>query len=163
MATRKSASKPSKKSAKKKAGAKAGAAKKKATAKKKPAKKSAAKATAKTTTKATTATKATAKTAARATAKKATQAAAKPAEASEPPKKKSAGKFSSADVNMGHVFALRPRVNTSFRQPDFISARQQLKEDGFESAQEAARAVAEKAIEMTHGGSLRATVKRGRH
>ncbi len=152
MATRKSASKASKKSAKgaKKAAPKKASATKKSAAKKaKPAKKRAAKAAKK---------KAPAKKASAAKAPATKEASATKAPASN----KAKGKFSSMDVNMGHVFALRPRANTSFRQPDFRTARQQLQDEAFDSVQEAARAVAEKAIDMTHSGSLRATVKSGR-
>jgi hypothetical protein len=56
------------------------------------------------------------------------------------------------DVNLGHVFALRPRISTSFRQPDFLRARELLVEESYASVAEAARAVAEKALELTHDG-----------
>ena len=55
-------------------------------------------------------------------------------------------------VNMGQVFGLRPRVSTSFRPDDFRAARQLLQEEAFENAEAAARAVVEKALELTHGG-----------
>ena len=53
---------------------------------------------------------------------------------------------------MGHVFGLRPRVNTSFRPDDFRTARQQLRDEPYADLPEAARAVVEKALELTHGG-----------
>ncbi len=56
------------------------------------------------------------------------------------------------DVNLGHVFTLRPRVNTTFRQPDFLRARELLVDESYASLPEAARAVAEKALELTHDG-----------
>ena len=62
------------------------------------------------------------------------------------------GSVTAKDVNLGHVFALRPRVRTSFRQPDFLRARELLSEESWESVPEAARAVAEKALELTHEG-----------
>jgi hypothetical protein len=62
--------------------------------------------------------------------------------------------FSSLDVNMGHVFALRPRVPTSFRPDDFRMARQLLEEQSFANAVEAARAVAEKALELSQGDAV---------
>jgi hypothetical protein len=55
---------------------------------------------------------------------------------------------------MGQIFALRPRVATSFRPDDFRAARQLLQEEPFENADAAARAVVEKALELTHGGQL---------
>ena len=68
--------------------------------------------------------------------------------------------FSSNDVNMGQVFALRPRVSTSFRQDDFRTARHLLTDESFKDAAEAARAVAEKALEMTHDGVIPGRKKR---
>lgn len=72
-------------------------------------------------------------------------------------KKKAAGgakssKASSTDVNLGHVFALRPRVSTSFRPDDFRAARQLLDQESYATIEAAARAVAEKALELTHEG-----------
>jgi hypothetical protein len=57
-------------------------------------------------------------------------------------------------VNLGHIFALRPRVETSFRQADFRAARQLLEDEAYASIEEAARAVAEKALELTHAGPV---------
>ncbi len=62
--------------------------------------------------------------------------------------------LSTLQVNMGQVFALRPRVSTSFRPDDFRAARSQLQDEPFENAAAAVRAVAEKALELTHGGQL---------
>jgi len=52
-------------------------------------------------------------------------------------------------VNLGHVFGLNPKVNTAFRQEDFRSARHALESETYASIEEAARAVAEKALELT--------------
>ena len=69
----------------------------------------------------------------------------------EPAKQKVKSGFSSLAVNMGHVFALRPRVGTSFRPDDFRNARQQLESESFKSAADAARAVVERTIELSRG------------
>ena len=60
---------------------------------------------------------------------------------------------SSMSVNIGHVFQLRPRVNTSYRPADFMTARQLLQNEAYANVQEAARAVVEKALELNHKGS----------
>jgi len=70
------------------------------------------------------------------------------------------GSVSSRDVNMGHVFALRPRPSTSFRQEHFLEARRLLEEEGYASIEEAARAVVEKALDLTQG---RAEGRRDKH
>ena len=57
----------------------------------------------------------------------------------------------SSDINLGHVFALRPRVNTSFRPNDFMAAKRALRDESYKSIEEAARAVAEEAIDLTRG------------
>jgi hypothetical protein len=62
------------------------------------------------------------------------------------------GRASAADVHMGHVFALRPRVNTSFNPESFREAKRQLADERYESLEEAARAVAEKATTIRQGG-----------
>jgi len=65
-------------------------------------------------------------------------------------KKAAAGKeqeVSVAAVNLGHIFALRPRVNTAFPQAEFLKAKRELAEERFASISEAARALAEKALE----------------
>lgn len=82
-----------------------------------------------------------------------TEAEAKSEESAAPEKAKAAKtKVTSMSVNLGHVFALRPRVSTTFRQPDFLTARHMLKDESFATVSEAARAVAEKALELTHDG-----------
>jgi hypothetical protein len=82
--------------------------------------------------------------------------------APKPAKKTTKGKFSSMSVNIGHVFSLRPRVNTSFRQADFLTARLLLQDEAYQSIEEAARAVVEKALDMTHEGPSKRGFKPGR-
>ncbi len=57
--------------------------------------------------------------------------------------------ISSMDVNLGHVFSLRPRVRSSFKQVDFVAAKQFLQDEAFASMGEAARA-----MELTHEAGL---------
>ncbi len=59
---------------------------------------------------------------------------------------------SSMSVNRAHVFGLRPRVSLTFRQPDFQTAKHLLQDESYKSIAEAARAVVEKALELTRGG-----------
>lgn len=149
MATRKSAKKKAVKVGKKTVKK---AAKK--TAAKKAAKKSAPKKAEKQ--------KATKKRAAPAAQKKAAAGPAAPVEkaADEPPAKPGP---SSMDVNMGHVFSLRPRPDTSFRHQDFLTARLQLKDEVYATVQEAAQAVVEKALDLTRGGPQVQPYKPKRH
>jgi len=115
------------------------------------------------------------KTGAKKTAKKAPKKAAKKAAAGKPKPKQASAKeaptkkktaasraasksqpgVSSAQVSMGHVFSLRPRVATSFRPDDFRRARQLLAEESYPDVLKAARAVVEKALELTHEGPQR--------
>ena len=99
-------------------------------------------------------------------AKKATRKrapATKKEEAAPAAKKKAASKgVSSTAVNMGNLFALRPRVNTSFRQEDFLTARRLLEEESYGSLEEAARAVAERALELSNDPKGKRGQKRGR-
>ena len=85
----------------------------------------------------------------------------KPAK-TEKAEKKAKGKVSSMGVNLGHVFSLRPRVSTSFRQADFLTARHLLQDEAYANIEEAARAVAEKALEMTHDGPPKRGFRPGR-
>ena len=119
-------------------------AKKKTAAKAAPKKKAAAKkAAAKPKTKTATAEKS--------AAKKAPAAAKKSAA-----KKSGSGpSISSMDVNHGHIFALRPRVQTSFRPNDFMAAKRALRDESYASISEAARAVADEALSVTLGDSKR--------
>ena len=83
--------------------------------------------------------------------------------ASKSSAKQTAGaSISAMDVNLGHVFSLRPRVNTSFRQNDFFAAKRALREETFESIIDAARAVAEEALALTRGEAVGADSKRHR-
>jgi len=149
MAAKKKAAKAKgakKKAAKAKVAAKKAAPKKKAVAKKKPA---------------TRAPEVEATKAATETPPPAPADAASSAEPA-PPTPRPEGSVSSIDVNLGHVFALKPRVNTTFRQPDFIIAKRSLQDEVYASVPEAARAVAEKALELTHGSSTSAVTRRRR-
>ena len=65
---------------------------------------------------------------------------------------------SSIGVNRGHVFALRPRVNTAFSPGNFDTAKHFLRDESYPSIEEAAQAVVEKALELTNKGPS----KRGR-
>ena len=67
---------------------------------------------------------------------------------------------SALDVNMSHVFSLRPRVATSFKAGDLSTAKHRLKEETYKDIQQAARAVAEKALALTHEASRRGGSKR---
>jgi DNA replication initiation complex subunit (GINS family) len=80
----------------------------------------------------------------------------------EKAKKKAKGKVSSMKVNVGHILSLRPRVSPSFRQADFLTARHLLQDEAYANIEEAARAVAEKALEMTHEGPSKRGFKPGR-
>ena len=94
------------------------------------------------------------------------KATAKPDSDSSPeaPKKKpQPGQgASSAAVNMGHVFGLRPRVNSAFRQEHFLNARRLLEGGSYASIDEAARAVAEKALALSNDPKGKLGQARGR-
>ena len=66
------------------------------------------------------------------------------------------------DVNLGHVFALRPRVSTTFKQSDFLTARHLLQDEAWSTIQDAARAVAEKALSLTNEARSKRGFKPGR-
>ena len=72
-------------------------------------------------------------------------------------------KPSSTLVNIGHIFSLRPRVSTAFKPGDFSAAKQLLRDETFESIEAAARAVAEKALDLTNEGGSPWSAGRGRH
>jgi hypothetical protein len=86
------------------------------------------------------------------------KAASKSAEAEEKPEEE----ISSMSVNLGHVFSLRPRVSKTFRQADFLTARQLLQDEKYADIEEAARAVAKKALDLTHKGPPKRGFKPGR-
>jgi len=143
------------KKAKKKKAAKKTAAKKKVekkpAAKKKAAKKSGAK---KATNKA--AKKAPKKAAKKPSKKGAAKKATPPgSDAKKPAPKKAAsakGGIASGEVHMGHLFSLRPRVNMSFKPDDLRAAKQRLVDESYATIGEAARAVADLALELSHSG-----------
>jgi hypothetical protein len=71
------------------------------------------------------------------------------------------GQVSSLGVNLGHIFALRPRVNTAFPPGQLNTAKHFLRDESYASIEDAARAVAEKALELTlKGPSRRGKVRR---
>jgi len=74
-----------------------------------------------------------------------------------------AAAISSLNVNMGHVFALRPRPRTSFRPGDFMTAKHQLQDKAFSTLTEAAREVAERALELTHDSGSRVGTRHDRY
>ena len=77
-------------------------------------------------------------------------------------KKEPKSTVSSMSVNLGHVFSLRPRVSKTFRQADFLTARQLLQDEDYANVEEAARAVAEKALDLTHKGPPKRGFRPGR-
>jgi hypothetical protein len=95
-------------------------------------------------------------------APKKTPAATQAADDERDAKKPSAGTISSKSVNMGNLFALRPRVNTSFRQENFLEARRLLEEESYATQEEATRAVAERALELCNEPAGKHGRKRGR-
>lgn len=88
----------------------------------------------------------------KAAAKGTSKAAAPGSQSSEPPKQqtKGGGEVSSMAVNRSHLFALRPRVSAAFRQEDFMAARRLLEGETYASIEEAARAVAERALSLSN-------------
>jgi hypothetical protein len=95
--------------------------------------------------------------------KAATKRASKRA-AREAPKEetKRGRKVSSMAVNRGHLFALRPRVSAAFRQEDFIAARRLLGDEAYTSIEEAARAVAERALSLSNNSKGKRGFRLGR-
>ncbi len=77
---------------------------------------------------------------------KASPAAKKTPATKAAPAKAKGGKTSAEAVNLGHILALRPKANTSFPQSEFLKARRELAGESYGSIEEAARAVAEKAL-----------------
>jgi hypothetical protein len=68
-------------------------------------------------------------------------------------KKATADTVSSLVVNLGHIFALRPRVETSFKPGNLNTAKHFFRDGSYSTIEDAARAVAEKALELTREGS----------
>ncbi len=67
---------------------------------------------------------------------------------------------SSKEVTLGHVFKVRPKINTSFRPPDFARAKKLLEKESYETIRDAARAVAEEALSLTRGDAVKATSRK---
>ena len=148
MAAKKTAKKTAKKSAAKTAKKTAAKSAKKSAAKKTTAKKSTKKAA-----------KSTAKKSPAKKQKPTASKTAKSASATKPTATKPAaagagkgGGTRSAEVHMGHLFSLRPRVNMSFKPEDIRTAKQRLEDESYASIPEAARAVADLALEISQGG-----------
>ena len=80
--------------------------------------------------------------------------------AAKPKEPKTGSGVRSTDVVLAHLFALRPRVATSFKPDDFRQAKQFLEEESYANVQEAARAVAEKALDLTGSGLPKRTKRR---
>ena len=97
------------------------------------------------------------------TARKKSKTKASTSSAKAGSKKATAGSVSSLAVNLGHVFALRPRVETSFKPGNLETAKHFFRGDSYSTIEEAARAVAEKALELTREGSGGKSSKRKRH
>ncbi|MEE3330295.1 MAG: hypothetical protein VX246_05455 [Myxococcota bacterium] len=91
------------------------------------------------------------------TAKKA--ATSEKPEAEEPAPKANSG-IRSNQVVLAHIFALKPRVAMAFKPDDFRQAKQLLEDESYESIPEAARAVAERALELTNTGMPKGARKR---
>ena len=66
--------------------------------------------------------------------------------------KAAGGSVSSLTVNLGHIFALRPRVETSFKPGNLDTAKHFFRDSSYSTIEAAARAVAEKALELTRDG-----------
>ena len=137
-----------------------GSAKKKGAAKKKsaPKKKAAAKKKAAPKKKAASGTKSAAKKAAAPKKKAAPKKAAAKAPTKQTVEKKAArpkGSISSMDVTLGHIFAVRPRVNTGFRHHLLAEAKRALEDEVYATIRDAARAVAEEALSITNDPSGR--------
>ncbi|MCH2409656.1 hypothetical protein MK292_02345 [Myxococcota bacterium] len=66
-------------------------------------------------------------------------------------------------VHLGHIFSLRPKVETSFEAQHLQSAKVFLQDERFSDLDSAARAVAKKALELTRkSGSKKARQDRKR-
>ena len=70
-----------------------------------------------------------------------------------PPSPVPAGTVTADEVLLGHVMGLRPRIHVGFKQSAFADAKRALAEARYASIDEAARAVAEKAIEISNESS----------
>ncbi|MFP6655797.1 MAG: hypothetical protein VCB25_09220 [Myxococcota bacterium] len=69
---------------------------------------------------------------------------------------------SSMDVSLGHLFSIKPRINSSFRRDDFNQAKIALKDEVYPDLKTAIRAVAAEALSLTRSAaSGPAFLKRG--
>ena len=76
--------------------------------------------------------------------------AAKPATAKPVGPPRATGTISADAVSLGHVMSLRPRVHVGFKPTAFSDAKRALAENRYATIEEAARAVADKAIEISN-------------
>ena len=58
--------------------------------------------------------------------------------------------ITAADVNLGHIAGLKPRTHTGFKPEAFQEAKRALADARYSTIEEAARAVAEKATELSN-------------
>ena len=89
-------------------------------------------------------------------AKKKPAAAPKPAPAvarpapAQPMPSAPAGTIRAEEVNLGHLMALRPRIHVGFKPSAFGDAKRALADERYATIEDAARAVAEKAVEISN-------------
>lgn len=67
--------------------------------------------------------------------------------------KPASASVSSMDVSFGHIFSIKPRVNSSFRRDDFHQAKVALKDEIYADLKAAIRAVADEALSLTRGAA----------
>ena len=77
----------------------------------------------------------------------------KPVGPPAPPAPAPAGGVIADEVVLGHVMALRPRIHVGFKPSAFSDAKRALADARYATIEEAARAVAEKAIEISNDSS----------
>jgi len=75
--------------------------------------------------------------------------AAAPVAPPRPPRSPSGG-AAAADVNLGHILALRSRTHAGFKPEAFQEAKRLLANERYATIEDAARAVAEKAVELSN-------------
>lgn len=84
-------------------------------------------------------------------------------ESSDTPSPSKASGIKASVIHLGHIFSLRPRAETSFEPRHLQSAKVLLQDEKYPDLDTAARAVAEKALELTHkGGSKKGRRDQGR-
>jgi len=74
----------------------------------------------------------------------------KPAAAKPAPAPRTGAGITAADVNLGHIAGLKPRTHTGFKPEAFQEAKRLLADARYATIAEAARAVAEKATELSN-------------